>query len=440
MARLVINPGSPTAWEVHLKAGVNSLGRGFANDFKLDDPSVSGAHCQIVVDQDNVIIRDLGSTNGTYVNRAPVRETALQPGQTIHLGGVEMLFRSDTPAYLTVNEAESVPPPIPVPPIAPLLAVPATAAGSQNCRFHHKTPGRFFCNKCQKFFCELCVTSRPMAGVRHAYCRHCGAECAPVQVRLQRAVQAGFVARLPGAFAYPIRGAGALVIIVGIVVLALLQFGQMMMGFGSIRFLIFGLILQVCAGGYLFTYLQSIVHSTTAEDREMPDLPGMSNFLEDILLPFFRLLGLVLFCFGPAIGLAIWVAASGQSAAGPAVIAAAVFGGLYFPMAFLAVAILDSVAAANPLVIVPSIVKVPLEYLLTLCLLAAVIAFRALGDFLVRVLFPKGFTTHSMGELFAMLSAQAFWGFTSFYLLVVAVHILGLLYVTKKNKLGWLDR
>src|SRR6266568_1886274 len=410
MARLLINPGSPTAWEIQLKAGVNSLGRGFANDFKLDDPSVSGAHCQIVVDQNNVIIKDLGSTNGTYVNRAPVREAALQPGQTVHLGGVEMLFRSDTPAYLTVNEAESVPPPIPVPPIAPLLAVPATAAGSQNCRFHHKTPGRFFCNKCQKFFCELCVTSRPMAGVRHAYCRHCGAECAPVQVRLQRAV------------------------------LALLQFGQMMMGFGSIRLLIFGLILQVCAGGYLFTYLQSIVHSTTAEDREMPDLPGMSNFLDDILLPFFRLLGLVLFCFGPAIGLAIWVATSGQSAAGPAVIAAAVFGGLYFPMAFLAVAILDSVAAANPLVIVPSIVKVPLEYLLTLCLLAAVIAFRALGDFLVRVLFPKGFTTHSMGELFTMLSAQAFWGFTSFYLLVVAVHILGLLYVTKKNKLGWLDR
>jgi len=45
-----------------------------------------------------------------------------------------------------------------------------------------------------------------------------------------------------------------------------------------------------------------------------------------------------------------------------------------------------------------------------------------------------------MGELFAMLGAQAFWGFMSFYLLIVSVHILGLLYVTKKNKLGWLDR
>ena len=45
-----------------------------------------------------------------------------------------------------------------------------------------------------------------------------------------------------------------------------------------------------------------------------------------------------------------------------------------------------------------------------------------------------------MGELFAMIGAMAFWGFIGFYLLIVTVHILGLLYVSKKDKLGWLDR
>ena len=50
MARLVVQPGSPAAWEIKLKAGANSLGRNPANDFTLDDPSVSGSHCQIVVE------------------------------------------------------------------------------------------------------------------------------------------------------------------------------------------------------------------------------------------------------------------------------------------------------------------------------------------------------------------------------------------------------
>ena len=109
-------------------------------------------------------------------------------------------------------------------------------------------------------------------------------------------------------------------------------------------------------------------------------------------------------------------------------------------MAFLAVATLDSLAAANPLVVLPSMLKVPVEYFVTLVLLGCVLAFRRLGDFLIGAIFPRGWTTHSMGELFAMIGAMAFWGFIGFYLLIVTVHILGLLYVSKKDTFAWLDR
>jgi pSer/pThr/pTyr-binding forkhead associated (FHA) protein len=88
MARLLINPGSPAAWEVQLKTGPNSLGRGPMNDFQITDPSVSGTHCHIVVENGNATIKDMGSTNGTFVNRAPVKEALLKSGQTIHLGEV----------------------------------------------------------------------------------------------------------------------------------------------------------------------------------------------------------------------------------------------------------------------------------------------------------------------------------------------------------------
>src|SRR5438445_13102703 len=164
MPRLLINPGTPSTWEIQLRPGSNSLGRGFANDFKIDHPSVSGSHCQIVLENGAVIIKDLGSTNGTFVNRAPVTETYLQPGQVIHLGGVEMMFQGDAPAHATVTETEMLPappmpPPITVTPHAP-PAQATTSTASGPCKFHPRTAGRYLCNKCRQFFCELCVATR----------------------------------------------------------------------------------------------------------------------------------------------------------------------------------------------------------------------------------------------------------------------------------------
>ena len=233
-----------------------------------------------------------------------------------------------------------------------------------------------------------------------------------------------------------------MVVLIGILIASGIRIGGYMARLGSLRGVGGGIILVLLSTGYLFTFLQTIVHSTVAEDRELPDPPGLGNFMDDIMLPFLRLLGLFAFCFAPAIALGIWVLVSGENSGGIAIaiIAALVLGGLYFPMAFLAVAILDSVGAANPLVIVPSIMRVPLEYGATVILLAFIVGLRPLGDFIIGAAFPQGLDTKSMGELFAMLGARAFWGLMSFYLLIVAVHILGLLYVSKKDKLGWLDR
>jgi hypothetical protein len=145
MARLIVNPGSPAAWEIQLKPGANSIGRGLANDFKITDGSVSNTHCQVLVSDGSAVIKDLGSSNGTFVNRMPVQEALLQHGQTVHLGGLEMMFCDETPvAQATVAPAASLPPslqvahleaqtapPVPVPTAARLrlsTAAPKTTA------------------------------------------------------------------------------------------------------------------------------------------------------------------------------------------------------------------------------------------------------------------------------------------------------------------------
>src|SRR6185312_9812993 len=115
MPRLVINPGTPQAWEIQLKPGLNFLGRGPSNDFKIEDGSVSGSHCQIIVEDGATTIKDMGSTNGTYVNRAKVMESRLESGQPLRLGSVDMIFYTDGPDAVQVavqpSEASAPPPP-----------------------------------------------------------------------------------------------------------------------------------------------------------------------------------------------------------------------------------------------------------------------------------------------------------------------------------------
>ena len=72
MPRLLVNPGSSQQWEISLKPGTNTLGRSPACDAQIEHGSNSGTHCQIVVNGETVQVKDLGSTNGTFLNRSGI--------------------------------------------------------------------------------------------------------------------------------------------------------------------------------------------------------------------------------------------------------------------------------------------------------------------------------------------------------------------------------
>ena len=62
------------------------------NDLQIDDETVSRNHCRIFREGDHFLIRDLESTNGTFVNRVRIREAFLKPDSTVQLGNSELRF------------------------------------------------------------------------------------------------------------------------------------------------------------------------------------------------------------------------------------------------------------------------------------------------------------------------------------------------------------
>ena len=72
------------------------LGRGTDCDLRLVDPGVSRHHAEIRVEDGEVVLVDLGSTNGTFVNGQPVRRVALTDGTRVTLGRTTLVFRRDS--------------------------------------------------------------------------------------------------------------------------------------------------------------------------------------------------------------------------------------------------------------------------------------------------------------------------------------------------------
>jgi pSer/pThr/pTyr-binding forkhead associated (FHA) protein len=78
-----------------LTTPVTLLGRGTDCDLRLVDPGVSRHHAELRVEGQNVVLVDLGSTNGTFVNGQPVRRIELQNGTRVTLGRTTLVFRRD---------------------------------------------------------------------------------------------------------------------------------------------------------------------------------------------------------------------------------------------------------------------------------------------------------------------------------------------------------
>src|ERR1700690_1960798 len=90
MAKLVILNQGMTGRTHDLNVDRTTIGRVDDNTLQIADPSVSSHHCEVQLHGSEILIRDLNSTNGSFINGEKITEKVLKPGQTLRLGQVEL--------------------------------------------------------------------------------------------------------------------------------------------------------------------------------------------------------------------------------------------------------------------------------------------------------------------------------------------------------------
>lgn len=170
--------------EFSVPGGVVTLGRNPTNRLVLPDPSVSGFHAEVKVLEGGagLWIRDLGSTNGTFLDGALVAEAVAQPGQRVNFGTVETVLNAETVEIRIPNLA--------APPVAQAAGtlntlpdgalacsrnpqLPATHQAQGGCTAVVRCPGVFNVNS---------LRTMALSGNQQAlfFCPDCNTRCEPI--------------------------------------------------------------------------------------------------------------------------------------------------------------------------------------------------------------------------------------------------------------------
>src|SRR5579859_2816474 len=108
MAKLVVLSEGMTGQSYELKVDKTTIGRVDDNTFPITQPSVSSHHCEIFLRGNDVVVKDLNSTNGTFINNQQVTtEAVLKPGQILRLGQIEMRLETAAGAPAAKKNVDS---------------------------------------------------------------------------------------------------------------------------------------------------------------------------------------------------------------------------------------------------------------------------------------------------------------------------------------------
>jgi hypothetical protein len=172
---------------LELEPGFNTVGRNPTNDLRIRDATVSSFHCEIIRKDDSIMVRDLGSTNGTFVDGQRIEESPLETDSILRVGSVEFTVQRQEEEALKVQlQEEEALPPIVVPKLSstqPDQAQQLLPDGFPACLNHNDAHATFECRRCQKKFCPSCVNLlRLSGGNARVFCPSCSGLCEELPV------------------------------------------------------------------------------------------------------------------------------------------------------------------------------------------------------------------------------------------------------------------
>jgi pSer/pThr/pTyr-binding forkhead associated (FHA) protein len=127
MAKLVIQNQGMTGRAHELTVDRTTIGRVEDNTFQIADSSVSSHHCEVHLRGNEIFIRDLNSTNGSFINNARITESVLKPGETLRLGQVEIKLETEAASASPLGAPAGAPPapaPAPKKPVDATMVIP----------------------------------------------------------------------------------------------------------------------------------------------------------------------------------------------------------------------------------------------------------------------------------------------------------------------------
>ncbi len=92
MAKLIVTLDGQPITELELRKERITIGRKPHNDIVIDNLAVSGEHAAVATIHDISFVEDLGSTNGTLVNDAPIKRVPLRHGDEIEIGKYRLRY------------------------------------------------------------------------------------------------------------------------------------------------------------------------------------------------------------------------------------------------------------------------------------------------------------------------------------------------------------
>ncbi len=427
-----------------------TIGKSAESQLRLRSDSVSRRHCRLVMGAAGWRVEDLGSTNGLFVNGCSVREHDLCDGDTIRIGEYELLYRmgerqrgGDVAEGLDVvgrsgngeltllddlpdsgNTVSCVPP----------VPVEHVEGGGVNLASDEQV-------------CPACGKSRP-ADAR--VCVTCGIDLLtgqPIAVAPMDFEGAkGATKKAPGTgWVFFLRDCLASFVfftdfdsLSSFIVVAIIAVIEPFL-FVTPSFSIMGYLLIPCGlvivYGWIFSYYFNTALYAASGEKKNPELSFTDGWFDGVIIPFlkFSLAGLMVIC--PAIFYGMfWIATT----AGPGVVRLGSPDWIFFtllglglflwPMVLLLVAMGGFSCFSRPDLIVSTIIKTFVPYVVTFLMAGLALMTKYKACFLIGAL--PGLGNHPL--LLSMVVSVV-----SVYFGIVAMRVIGLYYHHFKDRFAW---